>query len=68
MRSYQFFKICERFDQERKKMLLQQLMGKKKLKKVGLCFIKGCFIKSFNMITRKAIGFKSLRLKYWETN
>ena len=25
-------------------------MRKEKLRKVGLCFIAGCFIKSFNMI------------------
>ena len=50
MKSYQFFKICEGFDKEREKKLMQQSMRKEKLKKSGLCFIKGCFIKSFNMI------------------
>ena len=29
---------------------MQQSMRKEKLRKVGLCFITGCFIKSFNMI------------------
>ena len=50
MKSYQFFKICKHFDKEREKTLMQQSMRKEKLRKVGLCFIKGCFIKSFNMI------------------
>ena len=51
MKSYQFFKICKRFDKEReKKTLVQQSMRKEKPRKVGLCFITGCFIKSFNMI------------------
>ena len=50
MKSYQFFKICKRFDKEREKTLMQQSMRKEKLRKVGLCFITGCFIKSFNMI------------------
>ena len=50
MKSYHFFKICKRFDKEREKTLMQQSMRKEKLRKVGLCFITGCFIKSFNMI------------------
>ena len=50
MKSYQFFKICKRFGKEREKTLMEQAMRKEKLRKVGLCFIKGCFIKSFNMI------------------
>ena len=44
MKSYQFFKICKRFDKEREKTLMQQSMRKEKLRKVV------CFIKSFNMI------------------
>ena len=51
MKSYQFLKICKRFDKEREKVLMQQSIRKEKLRKVALCFIKGCFIKSFNMIT-----------------
>ena len=39
MKSYQFFKTCKRIDKEREK-----------LRKVGLCFITGYFVKSFNMI------------------
>ena len=39
MKSYRFFEICKSFDKE-----------SKKLRKVGLCFTKDCFIKSFNMI------------------
>ena len=50
VKSYHFFKICKRFDKEREKTLMQQSMRKEKLRKVGLCFITGCFIKSFNMI------------------
>ena len=50
MKSYQFFKICKRFDKEREKTLMQQSMRKERLRKVGLCFITGCFMKSFNMI------------------
>ena len=50
MKSYQFFKIWKCFDKERDKTLMQHSLRKEKLKKVGLCFITGCFIKSFNMI------------------
>ena len=52
MKSYQFFKIRKRFDKEREETLMQQSMRKetRKEKKVGLCFITGCFVKSFNMI------------------
>ena len=50
MKFYQFFKICKRFDQEGEKTVKQQSMRKEKLRKVGLCFITGCFKKPFNMI------------------
>ena len=50
MKSYQFFKIWKCFDKERDKTLMQHSLRKEKLKNVGLCFITGCFIKSFNMI------------------
>ena len=50
MNSYQSFKICKRFDKEREKTLMQPLMRKEKVRKVGFCFIKGCLIKSFNKI------------------
>ena len=50
MKSYQFFKICKRFDKEREKTLMQQSMRKEKLRKFGLCVTTDCFIKSFNMI------------------
>ena len=50
MKSFQFFKIYKRFNEERKKIIMQQSMRKEKLRKVGLCFITGCFIKSFNMM------------------
>ena len=32
-----------------KKTLIKQSMRKEKQRKVGLCFITGCFIKSFDM-------------------
>ena len=41
MKSYQFFKICKRFDKEREKIFMQQSMRKEKLRKAGLCFITG---------------------------
>ena len=46
---YQFFKIYKRFDKEREKTLIQQSVRKEKLRKVGLCFITGYFIKPFKM-------------------
>ena len=36
MKSYQFLKICKRFDKEREKTLTQQSMRKEKLRKAGL--------------------------------
>ena len=48
--SYQFFKIYKHFDKKREKTFIQQSMGKEKLRKIGLCFITGCFIKTFKMI------------------
>ena len=59
MKSYQFFKICKRFGKEREKTLMQQSVRKEKLRKVGLCFITGCFIKSFNMIINHFFVFAS---------
>ena len=53
MKSYQFFKICKRFDKEREKTLMQQSMRKEKLRKVV------CFIKSFNMIINHFFCFAS---------
>ena len=38
---------------------MQQSMRKEKLRKVGLCFITGCFIKSFNMIINHFFCFAS---------
>ena len=49
MKSYQFFKIYKRLDEEREKALLQQSMRKEKLRKVQLCFITGYLIKAFKM-------------------
>ena len=48
MKSYQFLKICKRFDKEREKTLTQQSMRK-----------VGCFIKSFNMIINHFFCFAS---------
>ena len=39
MKSYQFFKIYERFYKKREKTLIQQSIRKEKLRKVGLCLI-----------------------------
>ena len=50
MKACQFFKIFKRFDKAREKTLLQHSKRKEKLRKVGLCFITCCFIKSFNVI------------------
>ena len=50
MKSYQLFQIYKRFDKETEKTLLQQSMRKEELIKVRLCFIIGCFIRSFKMI------------------
>ena len=61
MKSYQFFKICKRFDKEREKILMQQSMRKEKLRKAGLCFITGWFIKSFNMIINIFLFRKLIR-------
>ena len=47
-KSYQFFKTFKHFDKEREKTLIQQSMREEKIRKVGLCFITGCFIKPFN--------------------
>ena len=50
MKSYHFLKICKRFDNEKVKTLMQLSMRKEKLRKNGLWFITGCFIKSFDVI------------------
>ena len=47
MKSYKFFKACKRIDKKREKTLIEQSMRKEKLRKIGLCFITGCFIKPF---------------------
>ena len=61
MKSDQFFKILRCFDKKREKMLMQQSMRKEKLRKIGLCFITGCFIKSFNMIINHFLFRKLIR-------
>ena len=48
-----FSKFANASIRKEKKKLMKQSMRKKKLREVGLCFITGCFIKSFNrMINR----------------
>ena len=59
MKSYQFFKIYTCFDKEREKTLMRQSMRKEKLRKVGLCFTTGCFIKSINLIINHFFCFVS---------
>ena len=61
MRSYQFLKICKRFDKEREKKLMQQSMRKEKLSNFGFCFVTGCFIKSLNMIINRFLYLKLIR-------
>ena len=50
MKSYKFLKNCKRFDKEREKTIMQQSMRKEKQRKVGVCFITGYLIMSFNII------------------
>ena len=45
-----FSKFANALIRKEKKTLMQQSMREEKPRKVGLCFITGCFIKSFNMI------------------
>ena len=59
MKSYQFFKICKRFDQEREKTLMQQLMRKKN-EINWTFFVIGCFTKSFNMIINHFLFHNSI--------
>ena len=59
MKSYQFFKIRKLFDKEREKTLMQESMRREKLRKVGLCFITGCLMKSFNMVINHFFCFES---------
>ena len=47
MQCYQFFKIYKRFHKERRKTHRQQSMRKEIMEKVGLSFIKICFVKPF---------------------
>ena len=52
---YQYFQIFfifidKRFDKEREKTIIQQSIRKEELRKAGLCFIAGCFIKPFKII------------------
>ena len=45
-----FSKFANALIRKGEKTLMQQSMRKEKSRKVGLCFITGCFIKSFNKI------------------
>ena len=50
MKPYQLFRFYKCFYKEREKAIIQQSWRLKKLGKVGLNFITGCFIKIFKMI------------------
>ena len=50
MKSFQFFKICKRFDKKREKTLIQQSMRKEKLRKAVLCSVTDYFTKPFKRI------------------
>ena len=50
MKSYQFFKICKHFDEEREKNTYAAVNEKRKVGKSWTLFITGYFIKFFNMI------------------
>ena len=54
-----FSKLANAFIRLEKKTLMQQSMRREKLKKVGPCFITGCFIEFFNMIINQFFGFAS---------
>ena len=62
LKSYQFYKIYQDFDRTREKTLIQRSMRKKKLRKVRLCIITGCFLKSFKMIINPIFCSSSLFL------
>ena len=49
MKSYQFSEIYKHFYKKREKMLIQQSMREKKLRKVGLCFVTVYIIKPLKM-------------------
>ena len=59
MKIFQFFKIYQRFDKEREKALIQQLMRKEKLRKFVLYSRTDCFIKPFKMIINHIFYFAS---------
>ena len=59
MKSYQFFKIYKRFAKGKRKTLIQQSVRRENLRKVGLCFITGCFIKPFKIIITDFFYFTS---------
>ena len=61
IKSYQFFKMSQRFDKGKEKTLIQRSIRKEKLRKVGLCFITGCFIKPFKMIINFFLFFRLIR-------
>ena len=58
MKSFQFFKICKRFDKKREKTLIQQSMRKEKLRKAVLCSVTDCFTKPFKRIINHFFYFE----------
>ena len=66
MKLYQFFKIYKRFDKERGKTLTHYSIRKENLRKVGLCFITGCFIKPLKVIINNIFFGNSAQLLFFD--
>ena len=56
-----FSKFANAVIRKDKETLMQHSMRKEKLRKVGVCFITGCYIKSFNMIINHFLFRKLIR-------
>ena len=54
-----FISVRIRKKDKKEKSLTQGPMRKEELRKVGYCFIRGCFIKPFQMITNHFLYFSS---------
>ena len=50
MKSYHLLKFYKCFDKKREESLIQQSMKKEKVRKAGLCFMTGCFLKPFKIL------------------
>ena len=53
MKSYHLLKFYKCFDKKREETLIQQSMKKEKVRKAGLCFITGCFLKHFKILINR---------------